>query len=814
MNFANKFLMPTLLADIGWETNVLHSWPVATWCIVAIAGGALMLVYWLYRHDRHPMTRSGLGRSVYVIRGILVLMAIAMLGDWMRQRHRTSRPELIVCVDDSASMATMDQPLDADPSGTASTTSAGRDGRHTTRLDQVRSAWQQTLLQPEGDWMDRYDLRWYWLGDSARRMAADETLTPSSGRAVSDSRLLPSQFLQERPERPVSRLGDSLMEILKKQNHRSTAAVVVFTDGANNAGASLQEAAELARRRQIPLHLVGVGSRIPPSDVALRDVVVEDVVFVNDLLQFDARLTTTQCQGKTVTVRLLRTDSTEVLAEQKQVIETADATIPIRLATRPRVPGHYEYRIQAQLQGGEIDEENNQIQRTVEVTEKSLRLLLISASPNYEFRYLKNLLSRRLQTADSGRYAMELTTILQEADPEYVRQDETAQRLFPGTAEEMNRFDVVVLGDADPDLIGSTGLQLLHDFVTQSGGGLMVVSGPRFTPLAYRNTLLANLLPVDLDTTRIPSDERDMSEGFVPRLSALGQQMPALQLADSMNASRTIWENLPPWYWHIVNPELRPGATSLVDHPRESDTLGKPLSLISLQLMGAGKVIFQSSDESWRWARGDEGEQVYARYWQQMLRYLGRTRLLPDDRRVELQTDRGEYRVGEEVTVRLRYFDEPTAPAAGQLVAANVQRIAGNRAVGAASQTVTFRRVANEPGRWEAQIGAMPAGQYRISLLNATTTPVIFTVIENSSEMSRVALDSEALEAAAKLAQGSYRSLASWSLSSILKQIPTRRAIRLESLPPEPLWNRWPVALLFVGLITTEWLIRRRLGMV
>ncbi|MFM9068360.1 MAG: hypothetical protein ACKOUR_13665, partial [Planctomycetota bacterium] len=108
MNSTNRFPLPRLLADIGWETNISHSWPVASWLVILIAGGALMLLYGLYHHDRHPATRTGTGRGVYVLRAILVLLAIGMLGDWMRQRHRTSRPELIVCVDDSASMAAID----------------------------------------------------------------------------------------------------------------------------------------------------------------------------------------------------------------------------------------------------------------------------------------------------------------------------------------------------------------------------------------------------------------------------------------------------------------------------------------------------------------------------------------------------------------------------------------------------------------------------------------------------------------------------------------------------------------------------------
>ena len=66
--------------------------------------------------------------------------------------------------------------------------------------------------------------------------------------------------------------------------------------------------------------------------------------------------------------------------------------------------------------------DNNRQRRTVQVRDQKIRVLFAQAYPNYEYRYLKNLLQR-----DSG---IELSTYLQDADSEYANQDASAIRNF------------------------------------------------------------------------------------------------------------------------------------------------------------------------------------------------------------------------------------------------------------------------------------------------------------------------------------------------------------------------------------------------
>jgi len=49
---------------------------------------------------------------------------------------------------------------------------------------------------------------------------------------------------------------------------------------------------------------------------------------------------------------------------------------------------------------------------------------------------------------------------------------------------------------------------------------------------------------------------------------------------------------------------------------------------------------------------------------------------------------------------------------------------------------------------------------------------------------------------------------------ALLQDLPKRSNISLDTDPPIPLWNTWPVLTLFLLLITTEWVFRKRRQMV
>ncbi len=48
----------------------------------------------------------------------------------------------------------------------------------------------------------------------------------------------------------------------------------------------------------------------------------------------------------------------------------------------------------------------------------------------------------------------------------------------------------------------------------------------------------------------------------------------------------------------------------------------------------------------------------------------------------------------------------------------------------------------------------------------------------------------------------------------LVADLPEGRQVPVESLPPVPLWNKWPVLGLALVLLVSEWLLRKFAGMV
>ena len=111
-----------------------------------------------------------------------------------------------------------------------------------------------------------------------------------------------------------TRLGAAIRGALDELRGTTPVAIVLATDGINTEGPGLLDAAAYARRKGVPLLLIGVGSDRPARDLKLSDLEVEDVVFVNDLVHFRFKLTATGFAGKKVSI---------VLRREKQALRAA-----------------------------------------------------------------------------------------------------------------------------------------------------------------------------------------------------------------------------------------------------------------------------------------------------------------------------------------------------------------------------------------------------------------------------------------------------------------------------------------------------------
>lgn len=775
-------------ADAGegtaWSLDSAWSW--APWITVLLVMFVLGFVVWNYSREGGE---AGPRLRAFLIATRLSLFAIVlfMIAEIVLSLERTGLPYVVVAIDDSASMGMADRYDDEKLREALLNRALAIGVEEPTRLNLAKSvllADDAALLKGiERD----YKLKLYAVSAAARQQSGSLAEMEKSLRALE-------------PSGESTRLGDGIQAVLSDLRGTPPAAIVLLTDGINTDGESLMAAALLCRRKGVPLYSVALGSNEPVRDIELSDLLVDEVVFVDDIVNFEFKLTASGLEGKQVEVRLRVKDQSEPLARQQVALSGDGVPQRVRLPYRPTEVGEFEYVVEVDTLDGEAHEHNNARERIVSVRKEQIRVLLVQSYPNFEFRYLKHMLER------DG--TIELHTVLQESDPEYSEQDKTALHTFPARRDELYAYDVIIFGDVDPAFLSEAMLNDISSFVSEKGGGVVFVAGPLFTPGEYRGTPIDALMPVDLSSVGSVFAAQPADEGFQVQPTDLGFASPQMQLGDTPAETETIWSNLPSLYGLYEAASMKPAARVLAEHPRKLSADGQPLPIIAMQFVGAGKVLFHATDDTWRW-RYQVGDVYFARYWVQTIRYLSRSKLLGKDRSAELTTDRREYQQGEPVRLRVRFVDERLAPAADEGVSVVLEQ------EGRQKRQIKLRRNASNRGIFEAVFARPLAGSYHAWVAEPTlegrAPAADFVVVAPPGEFEQVRTDRAELERAAEETEGRTYDVA--TARRIVNDLPRGRQIPIESLPPVTLWNRWPLLLLFLVLISGEWIVRKRKGM-
>jgi hypothetical protein len=529
-----------------------------------------------------------------------------------------------------------------------------------------------------------------------------------------------------------------------------------------------------------------------------------------------------------------------VVADQTIALPLAGQTLSVHLVDRPTKPGDVEYVVEVTQAEDETNHDNNRQQRTVAVRDEKIRVLLVHGYPSYEFRFLKTLLERDR--------TIQLATYLQDADPEFAEQDKTALRSFPIGRDELFEYDVLVIGDVDPRLLPRSVWQNMREFAAKKGGGVAFLAGPRSLPWLYRdNPHVSALLPIEIDALPPTADNElpaEVSRGFVAKPTPLGLQSPAFQLGDTPAATEGIWRNLAPLYWLVDVGKLKPGAQVLAEGPSYWSTTGshaprgnlitrrsgsadpmlttqsienvrshaergnesQAVPIIIFQYVGSGRVLFHAIDSTWRWRIG-AGDTYFGRYWVQTIRFLARGKLI-SGRGAQLAADRREYEQGDAVQLRARFLDPRLAPAGNEVtVLLNAE--------GQPRRSVTLGRNPAIDGIFEGTLTDLAQGQYEVLIaepqLPGNPPSTRFSVVGRAGELARTEMDAAALAAAAETTRGKFYTIA--NAERLLAELPAGRRVPLQNLPPIPLWNRWWLVMAFLACITSEWILRKRKGM-
>jgi uncharacterized membrane protein len=491
-----------------------------------------------------------------------------------------------------------------------------------------------------------------------------------------------------------------------------------------------------------------------------------------------------------------------VLASQDITLKGDGAIQTESITFNVGTAGPKALEIAAEPVASEENNLNNKITRLVNVQPRKPRILYFDGEPQWEYKFVQRALD---DYPDIELFGMVRTTqnkMLRissnpKSDPKELEDG------FPSKAEDLFKFQGLMIDNVEASYFTPTQQQLIHDFVDRRGGGLLFMGGrTSLSDGGYQNSSLADLVPVKLPPNKGTFHQME----FVPvELTGAGRDNVLTRLDENTDRNVQRWKEMPKLYsWQEVG-QAKPGATVLLNVNPGS----KPTSpMLVTENYGRGRTGIFATAGSWRWKMWfDHNDKTHATFWQQMFRYL----VTDTPGQVTATTPRSVLADETRVPIRVDVRDKEYKP----LNTAKVQaRFTGPDG---ATATVELAPVPSEEGVYAGEWSAEKPGTYVADVIAGEGTEqigedfVTFRREDGVAENFHTGQNKELLQKLSEQTGGRY--FTPDEASKLASDINYSEA-GITSRETRDLWDMPILFLLAVGIRAAEWLLRRKWGVV
>jgi len=809
-------------------------WPLP-WVILAIAV-LLGVVLWTYpQRVRHlkPWERWLL---VGLRTATVVVLAIAMLRPVIHVRKAEDQTRILYLLADSSRSMRV-------PDG------AGSSGSNTRRRELLKT------LEDAKDALQK-------LADNDVEIRLFDF----------DSQLRATETFDDKTDGRETDVAGALKSLLRQTDGKNVLGVILMGDCAPRvAGADpnvnqRQKSIGTARDfgdRNIKIHTVpfgGSGATGAAADLAVLNVTVDANPYQGKVVSVNATFRAVGAQGQPLTARILVEDRAGVfpgaagpMVEARPIRTSKPKAAGIRptgkedvftreLTFVPTRPGQYKIAVEINGLRDERNLANNTVTRIINVRSGGISVAYFDrARPEQKF-------IRKVNASDKIQLdffpvrigGFRPDTVI---DPRVFQSGETA-------------YDVFIIGDVPARIFGAENLQLLRKRIDEGAGFLMIAGADSFGAGGYADTPLAEVLPVQLDPNlkQIRDEEPDSDLIFDKRSTQMvptdvGLQRIVMRIAPD-GKHRELWSKLEPLEQGVYRLKKKPGRVGMGQDlvlELAKTSHGAPLLLVHeaggvrsdrLQPGNVGKqnqrlarVMAFAADTTYLWYLGGHQE-AYQRFWRQMIFYLAQKE--EEEGPVWVKIDRGgkrNFTPADPVPIRFGARDEQGNPLGGLAYEIEVLGPPKNeqnterhgykfKIDGGSDDNVRELKANPVPGEyWIRVTGVTKDGQRAHG-----TAWERFLVESSDLELDNPAADRKLLESIAEQTGGTFVGKPQ-EFKAFLERL-AQPQDELFGADAISLWDTWPrlddtgdryvpgLLLLFVLLVSVEWFVRKRKGLV
>lgn len=731
---------------------LLGGWPV--WLLaLLIAAIALGVGYaiWRRRNRISPSVRGARTIGVWLLQTALLALILVLL--WQPAMSvATLKPQQNIVA------------VVVDDSHSMSTVEDG-----TTRIQKAVKTLNSGLAK---NLEQKFQVRFYRLGDHLERTQKVDDLKATAA---------------------ATHIGSNLKDLLADAATLPVGAIVLLSDGADNSGGIDLETISEIKRQHIPVHAIGYGKERFDHDIELTEIQVPARALPDSRVQ--AQITIRQHGYSGQRAHLTAREGGAVVASEQILLNKDTQIVPVVFNAGAAGVKNVDFSIDTL--GGEENTENNRLTRVLNVDPTKHRILYVEGEPRWDFKFL-----RRALEDDKN---IELVSILRTTQNKIYRQgianDKELQEGFPSKVEDLFGYQGLILGSVEAAYFTSTQQEMIHQFVDRRGGGLLFVGGrASLADGGYAKEPFSDMLPVKLPD-HANTFRRDPATA---ELTGPGRDSLICRIEEDPDKNVARWKGLP-YLMNYQDPGTpKPGALVLADMTAG----GRKMHLLITQNYGRGRTAVFASGGDWRWKMlQPHTDTSHQRFWRQLLGWM----VNDTPSRVVATTPHPVLSDDGHLTLRAEVRDTTYLPAGDAEVEARIVAPDGS------TQSVAFQPDPLTQGVYTADWSADKSGSYIAEVAakrgqqELGRDVVTFRRENGVAENFHREQNRELLEKLASQTGGRYYRPEE---ANRLTQEITYSDAGITVRETKDLWDMPAVFFLALLLRSSEWLLRRKWGVV
>jgi len=563
----------------------------------------------------------------------------------------------------------------------------------------------------------------------------------------------------------------------KKLNGVSVTGAIIFTDGqVDNQNLSYYMTIQ---NKNFPVLLIPVGLELKQPDLLVCSLDVPAQTAVNTTYTAEVVIEARQLKNQSIQVDLLQNN--HVISSRfftpKEIQETK--TLDFEVSTSST--GLDKIEVLTKTTIDELNTDNNsRIKMVNVVSSDQRRVLLYSQVAAFDIGKIRQALKRDEKIELDFR----LDAVI---DPAIIKNDPNLneQVKLPMEANELNDFDVLILGAMDFNALSESQVQSLYSFVVNRGGAIVFLAGKdEYSLSKIRHPKLCSLIPVTFSNQ---TENMHYAIDVIPvKLTLEGMATGLFSESNVGTGGCFLTEG-------YTNIEKKPAASTLFTFNQEP--------FVSIQRVGRGYVSFLNSFTLFQLYQADQEGGALQELLSGLISYISQIRA--EESRIDLgvNINGDQNKVVFEAYIR----DSQYEPVNGATVLLDV-----NGQLTRMTPSSKGRYTATLENLNARSVFAVAKAELGGNFLGKKT--VVLDLPQKHEEMSQTEANKKFLETLAMHTHTSY--LNPYQISKDTKKSFKGQETLQQKAQSMPIWHNWIMISVLCMILTINWFIRRTMGLV